>query len=137
MLLGAPHGLRPIADRHPRLGQAQHRVRIVGFQLGSAAPPLHRLVLCRRSRRQQAESLSTSFRKAPALVVNPALEPGPSRRKKPSRNEPEYNRTATSWAPASRASSKSHTSVVITARLRRSVFLPRNRTPLSTWRRWK
>ncbi len=76
MLLGAPNRRRPITDRHPRLGQAQHRVRIVRLQLGGAAPPLHRLVQCRSSRREQAERLSTSFRKAAALVGNPPLEPG-------------------------------------------------------------
>src|SRR2546425_119064 len=76
MLLGAPNRRRPITDRDPRRGQAQHRVRIVGFQRGGAAPPLHRLALGRSRRREQAESLSTSLRQAAALVVDPPVEPG-------------------------------------------------------------
>jgi hypothetical protein len=68
MLLGTPNRRRPITDRHPRLGEAQHRLRIVRFQLGGAAPPLRRLVLCRSRRREQAESLGTSFREAARSV---------------------------------------------------------------------
>ena len=76
MLLGAPQRRRPIADRHPRVRQAQHGVRVIGIQLGGAAPPLRRLVLCWSRRRELAKSVSTSFRKAPPLLVNPPLEPG-------------------------------------------------------------
>src|SRR2546425_6694645 len=76
MLLGAADRRRPITDRDPRVGQPQHRLRMVGIQLGGAAPPLHRLLLCPSRRREPAKSLSTSLRKAPALVVNPPLEPG-------------------------------------------------------------
>src|ERR1043166_5122818 len=75
MLLRAANRRRPITDRPPRPGGAQPRVRVVGLQLGRAAPPVHRLVRCRRGRRQQAERLGTAFRQAPALVVDRPLEP--------------------------------------------------------------
>ena len=76
MLLGAPNRRGPITDRDPRIGQAEHRVRMVGIQLGGAAQPLHRLVLCHSRRRELAKRLSTSFGKSPALVISPPLEPG-------------------------------------------------------------
>ena len=60
MLLGAPQRRRPIADRHPRVRQAQHGVRVIGIQLRGAAPPLRRLVLCWSRRRELAKSVSAS-----------------------------------------------------------------------------
>src|SRR5882762_500754 len=76
MLLGAPNRRRAITNRYRRLGEVQYRLRVVGIQVGGATPPLQRLARCCSSRREQAKRLRTSFRKSPALVISPPLEPG-------------------------------------------------------------